>query len=247
MNFSGISNRSIVGKLLRAPLQFIPSTLQIPILQGQLRGKRWIVGSSQHGCWLGSYEYDKQRLLQQIITPGSTLFDLGAHVGFHTLLAAELVGSSGKVIAFEPMPNNLVYLREHLRLNRITNVTVIAAAVSDHTGTATFELNNSSFKGHLSTQGTLPVKTVSLDDLIAKGEIPIPDCLKIDVEGAEMSVFRGAIHLLKEAHPTLILATHGDEIQKQCREFLTSLGYQIQPIGEKSLENADELLVRYPG
>jgi FkbM family methyltransferase len=245
MNFSGISNQLLFGKLLRFPLQFIPANLQIPILQGRLRGKRWIVGSSQHGCWLGSYEYDKQRLLEQVIQPGSVVFDLGAHVGFHTLLASVLVGSSGKVFAFEPMPKNLRYLKEHLRLNQIANVTVIEAAVSDRNGTALFELHDSSFQGRLSSQGGLEVQMIGLDELIASGKIPAPDFIKMDVEGAELSVFSGAKQLLAEKHPTIALATHGDEIQKQCRQFLTALGYQLQPLGTKDIEETDELLAIY--
>ncbi|MFP4120923.1 FkbM family methyltransferase [Coleofasciculus sp.] len=214
----------------------------MPIWQGRLRGKQWIVDSSQHGCWLGSYEYDKQLIFEKIITPGSVVFDLGAHVGFYTLLASVLVGSNGKVFAFEPIPKNLFYLKQHLSLNGITNVTAIEAAVSDCSGVVSFEESSSSFQGHISSQGNLQVKTVSLDDLISKGEIPTPDYLKIDVEGAEMQVFSGAKSLLKNAHPTILLAIHGRDVHHQCCQFLTSLGYQLQPIGGKSLKETDELI-----
>jgi FkbM family methyltransferase len=242
MNFSGISNANLLGKLVRFPLRLIPSEMRMPILQGRLRGKQWIVGSSQHGCWLGSYEYDKQLIFEKIITQGGVVFDLGAHVGFHTLLASVLVGSKGKVFAFEPMPKNLFYLKQHLSLNSITNVTVIEAAVSDCGGVVSFEENSCSFQGRISSQGNLQVKTVSLDELIAKGEIPTPDYLKIDVEGAEMQVFSGAKSLLETAHPTILLATHGHDVHQPCCQFLKSLGYQLQPIGGKSLDEADELL-----
>jgi FkbM family methyltransferase len=245
MNFSGISNRSIFGKFLRFPLRLIPSSVRMPILQGKLKGMHWITGASQHGCWLGSYEYNKQLLFEKTITQGSVVFDLGAHVGFHTLLASVLVGSQGKVFAFEPMPANLVYLKKHLQLNRVTNVTVIEAAVSDCSGIAYFEVSSSSFQGHLSSQGTLQVKTVSLDELVAKGEIPNPDYIKVDVEGAEMEVLSGAKSVLTKAHPTIFLATHGDDIQRQCRHFLTSLDYKLQPIVDKSLELTDEILAYY--
>jgi len=205
MNFSGLSNQSFTGKFLRYPLRLIPPTMRFPILQGTLKGKQWIVGSGQHGCWLGSYEYDKQQLLTRNIAAGRVVFDLGSHAGFYTLLASSLVGPKGKVVAFEPMPQNLAYLKE----------------------------------------GKLQVKTVSLDELIARGELPVPDYLKIDVEGAEMNVFTGAKSLLSTAHPTIFLATHGDDIHKQCCQFLTSLGYEIQPIGAKNVEQTDELFAFY--
>ena len=92
MKVSEISNRSVAGRLLRLPLALIPPALAMPVLQGPLRGYRWIVGSSNHGCWLGSYEYAKQRLFAQMVRSGDVVFDVGANVGFYTLLAACRVG-----------------------------------------------------------------------------------------------------------------------------------------------------------
>ncbi len=74
------------------------------VVQGPLRGKRWIAGSSNHGCWLGSYELAKQRKVIELVRPGMVCWDVGAHVGFYTLLFAELVGPLGRVFAFEPLP-----------------------------------------------------------------------------------------------------------------------------------------------
>ena len=97
MNWSRFSQKSIFGKILRFPLNFLPAKTQMPIMQGKLKGKKWIVGSGIHGYWLGSYEFDKQILFERTIMQGKTVFDLGGHVGFYTLLSSELVGSSGKV------------------------------------------------------------------------------------------------------------------------------------------------------
>ena len=97
MNFSGISNKKLLGKLLRFPFRFIPTDMRMPILQGRLKGKKWIVGSSNHGCWLGSYEYEKRLVFEKTVTKGSIVFDIGAHVGFYTLLASVLVGPGGRV------------------------------------------------------------------------------------------------------------------------------------------------------
>jgi hypothetical protein len=82
INFSGITNQNILGKILRSPLRLIPPKTVLPILQGKLRGKKWIVGSGQHGAWLGSYEYEKQLLFQQIVQEGNVVYDLGANNGF---------------------------------------------------------------------------------------------------------------------------------------------------------------------
>jgi len=75
MNFSGISNKSLLGKALRLPLRLLPSQMKMPIMRGRLKGKKWIVGASSHGCWLGTYEYDKQNLFAKMVTPGSLCQD----------------------------------------------------------------------------------------------------------------------------------------------------------------------------
>jgi FkbM family methyltransferase len=247
MNFSAIPYRSLLGKVLRFPLRFIPSNMKMPILQGRLRGKRWITGSSNHGCWLGSYEYEKRILFEKTVKEGDIVFDIGAHVGFYTLLAAVLVGHRGRVFAFEPLARNLLYLREHLRLNRITNVTVFEAAVSDFTGTAFFNEGKGSSRGRISAKGKLKVKTVSLDELVSQGEVPLPQHIKIDVEGSEMLVLSGAKSILANAYITLFLATHGPDVHRKCCEFLRSLGYYLQPIIGDGVEETDEILAYRKG
>lgn len=247
MNFSAIPYRTLYGKALRFSLRFVPPNMKIPILQGKLKGKKWIAGSSNHGCWLGSYEYEKRVAFETAVTEGSVVFDIGAHVGFYTLLASVLVGPSGKVFAFEPAPRNLFYLKEHLRLNRITNVAVIEAAVSDSAGVVSFDEGSDSSTGHISTEGQLKVRSVSLDELVSQGEVRIPHYIKIDVEGAEKLVLFGARSILAEAHPTLFLATHGRDIHQQCCEFLESLGYSLRPIVGNKVEETNEILAYRKG
>lgn len=243
INFSGITNQNILGKILRSPLRLIPPKTVLPILQGKLRGKKWIVGSGQHGAWLGSYEYEKQLLFQQIVQEGNVVYDLGANSGFYTVLASALVGNLGKVVSFEPHPRNLVFLREHLRLNLVQNVTVIDAAVSDRSGFIQF--SGDGFIGHISEQGELRVKTVSLDELIDTNQIPPPDFIKIDIEGAEMLALQGAKSMLNKLHPTILLATHGSEVHKDCCQFLNALGYSLQQVYGASIQKNDEIVAYF--
>jgi len=235
MDFDKISSKTFWGKFLRFPLTFIPPETVMPILRGKLKGKRWIVGSGTHGCWLGTYEYDKQHIFEASVKPGSIIFDIGAHAGFYTLLASVLVGANGKVFAFEPLPRNLFYLKEHLRLNNITNVTVIEAAVSNFSGLTSFEESSTGYQGGITSQGKLQVNAVNLDELIARGEIPIPDYIKIDVEGHEKSVLVGAKSMLANAHPTIFLAIHGRPVLQQCRQLLESLGYKLKALDGNNL------------
>ena len=216
--------------------------LRLPILAGRLRLKKWVLHSGTPSYWLGSYEYPKKLLFERTVKKGSVVFDIGAHVGFYTLLAADLVGPQGRVYAFEPFPRNLRYLREHLRINGITNATVINAAVSNSCGVTQFQKGITSTKGHIAPNGGLRVMTVSLDKLISIGRVPIPHYMKIDVEGSELLVLAGAEATLGRTHPTLFLSTHAQDIHQQCLHFLDSLGYKLRPVIGTSLQRTDEVL-----
>lgn len=242
MNFSSISRHSLAGKLLRLPLNLIPSNFSVPILQGKLKGKRWVADASTHGCWLGSYEFEKQQLFSDTVITGNTVFDIGAHVGFYTLLASVLVGEVGRVMAFEPLPRNLHYLHRHIKLNHIANVQIIPAAVADAPGIAMFEEVLSSSEGHFSATGNLEVKVIALDEQIKTGQLPIPNVIKMDVEGAEFAVLRGAQQMLLQYQPIIFLATHGADIHKQCCDLLQSLNYSLKSINGCPIETTDEIL-----
>lgn len=244
MNVSGISNRSVAGRLLRLPLALIPPALAMPVLQGPLRGYRWISGSSNHGCWLGSYEYAKQRLFARTVRSGDVVFDVGANVGFYTLLAGCRVGPQGRVVAFEPFASNVRLIKRHLRLNHIENAQVVEAAVGSHNGTALFEPHHSNAMGRVSDSGSIVIEQVSLDALSDARTIPDPAVMKIDVEGAELSVLEGASRMVIRVKPSIFLATHGVDIHRRCCDFLVRAGYELRPIDESvaSIDATDEIL-----
>lgn len=242
MNLSRTSGQSLLGRLLRAPLRLIPQNAIFPILQGPLRGKKWIVGSSNHGCWLGSYEYEKQRVYKRSVKPGDVIYDIGANVGFYTLLSSVLTGNSGHVFAFEPLPGNLRYLRKHLELNYISNCSVIEAAVAGEEGEARFESRAERTEGRLSPIGTIVVRTVAIDSLLAQGGIRPPSLIKIDVEGAEIECLRGAARTIRTSHPIIFLATHGTEPHGACVSMLAEWGYRISPIDSRALKDSSEII-----
>jgi FkbM family methyltransferase len=242
MNFSAIPRESFVGKLLRFPLKLLPSKLTMPIMQGPMRGMRWIIGSGDHGYWLGSYELEFQHRFAKIVQPRDIVLDIGAHVGYYTLLASKLVGTHGHVYSFEPLPRNAEYIERHIRLNRLQNVTFSQIAISSHSGTASFGGGVSSSTGRLSKDGDLEVRTSTLDELIDSDTIETPQIIKIDVEGAERSVLEGAKLVLQKHHPILFLATHGPEAHRDCLDLLHSLGYSLEPMNANELKNASEIL-----
>lgn len=95
--------------------------------------------------------------------------------------------------------------------------------------------------GHFSEQGAIEVETISLDEFIKQGN-PLPDLIKMDIEGAEFDVLSGAKEILKTKKPVIFLATHSDEVKKNCLELLKGMNYQIEIIGNGTLEKADEFV-----
>jgi len=134
INWSNIDHRSLTGRLLRLPARALPAGTVMNIRRGPTRRMKWIAGSAIHGCWLGTYQLDKQVALQRFVQPGLTVYDIGPQAGFYTLLFSRLVGDRGRVFAFEPCPYEARFLVDHVRMNKLANVRVILAAVADQAG-----------------------------------------------------------------------------------------------------------------
>jgi FkbM family methyltransferase len=247
INFSAVRPESLPGRLIRYPFHLIPRQLALPVLQGPLRGKKWIVGSHLHGCWLGSYECQMQMRIAQEVRPGSVFFDVGANVGFYSLLASLRVGAgAGRVYAFEPLPANIAFLRRHLELNRVRNVEVLQVAVSDCDGTASFAGESTRAMGKLEPSGSLTVEMRSLDQLIAEARVAPPDCIKMDIEGGEFRALLGAARCFEERRPQLFLATHGKTVHEDCCRLLASWNYEWVYTARDSDERA-ELFAQFVG
>lgn len=233
MNLSTIPGNTLAGRILRTPLRLIPKETVVPVLQGPLRGARWITGSANHGCWFGSYEASNQHLLTTLVRQGDITYDVGANVGFYSLLMSRLTGLSGKVYSFEPSPRNIAYLRRHLMLNGSDNVSVIAAAVADKTSTGWFREMDSPAVGRLDSYGDYGVQVVALDQL----DLPPPALMKVDIEGAEYLLLQGAARLIEQHRPSMLIATHTPELRGLCCDFLRKRRYEIT-----TLAHEDELL-----
>jgi FkbM family methyltransferase len=243
IKFSAVRPGTLAGRIVRYPFRVLPRGMAMPILQGPLRGKKWIVGAHLHGCWLGSYEYEMQTRVAQEVQRGGVFYDVGANVGFYSLLAAVLI-HPGRVYAFEPLPENVAYLRKHLVLNRIRNVNVFELAISDVPGSALFEAEPTRAMGCLGAAGNLRVQTATLDALLRNQEIAPPDWIKMDVEGAEFRALLGARECFARHRPKLFLATHGRDVHDDCCRLLASWQYEYQYMARESEERAE--LFAYP-
>jgi FkbM family methyltransferase len=189
----------------------------------------------------GSYEPDLTALFVRMIRPGSVIFDIGAHIGYYSLLASTLSGPRGRVVAFEPDPRNLRFLRQHIRMNRLATVDVLPVAAADRQGEAAFEFGTGSGTGRLASHGDLRVTTTTVDAVAADRGLA-PGFLKVDVEGAEARLLEGATETLRSARPVVFLSTHGASVHAASLEILRSADYRFDRIGADP-ENSEILCV----
>jgi FkbM family methyltransferase len=141
----------------------------------------------------GRWEPDEAAWLRAVLTPGATVVDCGANIGYFSLLAAGIVGAAGRVIALEPEPANLRLLRANLWRNGADNVTVVPAAASDARGLLALRFNRDNNTGdhqvHAeATAGDTLVPALTIDELVAGERV---DVVKIDTQGADDAVVRG--------------------------------------------------------
>jgi FkbM family methyltransferase len=227
-----IPSGSVIGRLARLPLRLIPNGTPMPVLAGLNRGRRFIKGYGPHGYWLGIVERAMQAVVANNVRPGEVVYDIGANFGLYTLLFSKLVGKDGHVFAFEPAPRVLAGLRAHLELNGIQNVTVIEKAIAGRAEERAFRAAGDTCVGRLGEDGETLVQTTTLDLLVQ--ELPPPNCIKMDIEGAEVEALGAASKCFRQYQPKLFLATHFDA-QLNCCETLRSWGYDIRFVNDSDL------------
>lgn len=176
--------------------------------------------------------------LEELLSPGKTFVDAGANVGIYTLAASRIVGQTGHVIAFEPSIQSLPALRRNIALNHLTNVALFPVALSHVTGSAKLYHGpnpslNSLGKETGWSEDAEKIATETLDGIVERVGLDHVDVIKVDVQGAEELVLRGARKLLTSMRPTIIfeifpegtvplrLAPYG------AWEFLATLGYEF--------------------
>jgi FkbM family methyltransferase len=167
---------------------------------------------------------------------------VGANVGVFSMFFSRQVGPQGRVVAFEPNPRNFITLERNLALNHIHNVLALrlalgaarsqraAYALAGRAGTTTFAAGAPGDDARYVPVGTLAI--APLDEVVAERALPLPQWVKIDVEGAELEVLDGGARVLRQARPKLFLELHGEGPQhkanhaRQLLDWLQNLGYQ---------------------
>lgn len=190
----------------------------------------------------GAGEPEVQDALRDHVRAGMTFYDLGANIGFFSLLGARLVGEQGLVIAFEADPEIAARLREHVERNRCRTVTVEEKAVWSEASKVFFERVDPATSpdrglGHVALAGsanTIEIDAVSIDEYSRTRGTP-PDFVKCDVEGAEVEVFRGAQRTLAEKRPGILCEIHSQENRGALLAQFARLGYACKNCGDRHL------------
>ncbi len=205
-----------------------------------VRGEDYVVSSDllTYGVW----EKEETHFLLSRLQPGMGFLDIGANLGYYTLLAGRAVGNQGHVYAFEPEIKNFELLEMNVRENRLSNISIFKKAVSAHSGAEQLFVSERNLGGHtlrkenvnLGCAGSSQVETVSLDDFWIQHDKPKIDFIKIDTQGAEGHILEGAKSLLKNISPALFLEfwpyglrTFGVRPEDLLRNLM-NLGYGVQ-------------------
>jgi len=214
-----------------------------PVLDctGVLEGYRMRVDWTKHRSFAyGTWEPEVVEIITNHVKPGMRVLDIGAHGGFYALLLSKLVGPTGQVIAFEPLPANYRVLEENIALNGVKNVQIQCEAVGERSGEMEFRVpdpEDSLIAGQVSPadpRGYMSVRVVSLDDFLFERGVHV-DFIKMDVEGAEGDILRGAWRTLRTFHSPMMVELHDVDKQKSRHPvvvMIEELGYQIQWLSE---------------
>lgn len=271
MTSNMISSATIARKILRSNVrgrtrltlflarwvksfQALPMSVAGGTLYADLR-----IASTHHLLTETLQTADEENVMRRVVTPDSTVLDVGAHIGVYTVLLANLVGSGGQVHAFEPNSNVLPALQ--LTIDAFRNVRLHPFALSDESRQATLIVPGDASMASLAdwTNGEhgrthrIPCELRRLDAVMESGQVPQPDFIKCDVEGAELLVFRGGMNTLNRVDAPVILfeananTSRGfGAAQSSAMDFLRGLRqacyhfFKIGPGGElKAIESLD--------
>jgi len=225
----------IRGQLNRAaPQGLVP----VQIAAGGLQGVTLELDlQTEKDYWLGVYEPQLQQAIQELINPGWIIYDVGANIGYISILLAKAVNPSGQVHAFEALPDNFARVQMNIQLNSLQGIiSPVHAAVIDETKPVTFLVGPSNGMGKVSGSAgrqeviyehSLTVPGLSLDDYVYEQGHPAPNVVKMDIEGGEVLALPGMRRILENAHPLMLLELHGPESAEAAYTILTNYGYRL--------------------
>lgn len=209
----------------------------------------------------GAFEPFETEVVKRCVRPGNVVLDIGANIGYYTLLFARLVGESGAVHAFEPVPDNFELLTKNVEANGYRNVSPVQAAVSDTAGTVKIFLSDSDQVDHRiyesgEARSSIDVDCLRIDDYLDAHPGPV-SFVKMDIQGAEASAVRGMTRLLSGDAPLIIVSEfwpygfrNAGEDPKTFLALLAANRFTVMEIDERAKRvtpaSPDELLRKHP-
>ena len=201
--------------------------------------------------WAGTYEMDFATAISRGVAKGDICYDIGGYRGYMSGVMA--MNGAAQVFVFEPFPSNVSALKRLVALNPASSIVIKPFAVGKVEGTATFrvmpdqsmgKLSTSQFQSSASVLKEFQVSVRTLDSLVEKGEIPPPNLIKLDVEGAEVDVLSGAVHLVRQYKPKFFIKAHSGVLAGDCRIRLQEAGYKVWQLesGQISPEATSHLI-----
>ncbi len=229
-----------MAKIIRSSLnKAAPQGLtRVKVAAGDLAGiELYLDLQSEKDYWLGTYEVDLQSSIQSLLSPGTVAYDVGANIGYISLLLARRLGSAGRVFAFEALPSNVERLKKNLAVSGLADrVQVIHGAVVDEARPVQFFVGPSGGMGkaegsagrqEYAYQETIQVPGLSLDHFVYQQKHLPPQVVKMDIEGGEVLALPGMRRVLAEARPLLMLELHGPEAAEAAWQTLRQAKYRI--------------------
>ena len=226
---------------------------KVTIAAGTVKGLKIILDlQSEKDFWLGTYEFDLQTAAQKYIQPGDVVYDVGANIGYISLLCSKLCGKNGKVVAFEALPANVDRLSKNVLINGLeSQITVVHAAVIDSVHPVTFLTHQSGAMGKAlgsagrneKYKGRITVPGLALDAFVYEENHSPPDVIKLDIEGGEGSALAGMSRLISESKPVLLIELHGEEAARQVWSKLRQHKFNVHRMsrGYPKVTHIDEL------
>jgi FkbM family methyltransferase len=231
---------------------------QVKIAAGGLAGFTFELNLlTEKDYWLGTYEVELQQAVNDLLRPGMTIYDVGANIGYVTLLLARSAGERGHVVAFEALPANVARLEKNVALNHLGGrVIIVPAAVVDQAGPVHFLVHPSTSMGKaVGSAGRekmeeylkeIEVPGLALDGYVFEDGLRShrpPDAIKMDIEGGEVLAIKGVERILQEVRPLLLVELHGHEAARAVWESLARHHYTVhrmQP-GYPQVKSVDQL------
>jgi FkbM family methyltransferase len=222
------------GIVLRRIVPLLPEQareFEIAVGRGHVT-VRWDEAIGRHIAREGSFEQAELEEALRVVARGDTVIDVGANIGMITVPLALAAHEGGLVVAFEPLPDNVRRLRANLERNTLSNVRVVEAAAGPMDGVATLHTARDAAFGSLDrvvkyrAASDIEVSLRSVDSVWRELGEPRVSLVKIDVEGTELDVLRGASALLKRDRPALLVEADPGERAAAVRQWLAGIGYR---------------------